>query len=122
MAASPGMVEASHAASGRTIRAIVKCFHPVKGYGFLEPKDCSADVFCQLTAAQASGHDTLTSERSFSAASSVFLAKPCLAQKLGQVRRINRNAMFRLQPGNEIRHGDVRLGLYLRNQGIAVAS
>ena len=59
IAASPGTVEASPAASGRTIRAIVKWFHPVKGYGFLEPEDGSADVFCHLTAAQASGHDTL---------------------------------------------------------------
>ena len=59
MAASPGTVEANPAASGRTIRAIVKWFHPVKGYGFLEPEDGSADVFCHLTVAQASGHDTL---------------------------------------------------------------
>ena len=59
MAASPGTDEASSAASGRTVRAIVKWFHPVKGYGFLEPEDGSADVFCHLTAAQASGHDTL---------------------------------------------------------------
>ena len=59
MSASPGTVEASPAASGRTIRAIVKWFHPVKGYGFLEPEDGSADVFCHLTVAQASGHDTL---------------------------------------------------------------
>ena len=59
MSASPGTVEAIPAASGRTIRAIVKWFHPVKGYGFLEPEDGSADVFCHLTVAQASGHDTL---------------------------------------------------------------
>ena len=59
MAASAGKVEASPAAFGRTIRAIVKWFHPVKGYGFLEPEDGTADVFCHLTAAQASGHDTL---------------------------------------------------------------
>lgn len=59
MAASPGKVEASPAPSGRTIRAIVKWFHPVKGYGFLESEDGSADVFCHLTVAQASGHDTL---------------------------------------------------------------
>ncbi len=59
MATSPGTVEVSPAASGRTIRAIVKWFHPVKGYGFLEPEDGSADVFCHLTAAQASGYDTL---------------------------------------------------------------
>ena len=48
MAASPGTDEASSAASGRTVRAIVKWFHPVKGYGFLEPEDGSADVFCHL--------------------------------------------------------------------------
>ena len=59
MAASTGKVEAGPAASGHTIRAIVKWFHAVKGYGFLEPEDGSADVFCHLSAAQASGHDTL---------------------------------------------------------------
>ncbi len=59
MAASPGTVEASPVASGRTIRAIVKWFPPVKGYGFLEPDDGSADVFCHPNVAQASGHDTL---------------------------------------------------------------
>jgi len=59
IAAGPARVEASPAASGRTIRAMVKWFHPVKGYGFLEPEDGSADVFCHLTVAQASGHDTL---------------------------------------------------------------
>ena len=58
-AAGPGRVEAGLGASGRTIRAMVKWFHPVKGYGFLEPKDGSGDVFCHLTVAQASGHDTL---------------------------------------------------------------
>ena len=31
----------------------------MKGYGFLEPEDGSADVFCHLTAVQASGHETL---------------------------------------------------------------
>ena len=56
---SPGKTEPGPAASGRTIRAMVKWFHPVKGYGFLEPEDGSADVFCHLTVAQASGHDTL---------------------------------------------------------------
>ena len=59
MSAGPGRAEASPGASGRTIRAMVKWFHPVKGYGFLEPEDGSADVFCHLTVAQASGHDTL---------------------------------------------------------------
>ena len=32
---------------------------PNKGYGFLEPEDGSADLFCHLTAVQASGRDTL---------------------------------------------------------------
>ena len=59
MAAGVGKVESGPAASGRTIRAMVKWFHPVKGYGFLEPEDGSGDVFCHLTVAQASGHDTL---------------------------------------------------------------
>lgn len=59
MATGASEVEAGPAASGRTIRAIVKWFHPVKGYGFLEPEDGSADVFCHLTVARASGHDTL---------------------------------------------------------------
>lgn len=59
MSAGPGRVEAGPGASGRTIRAMVKWFHPVKGYGFLEPEDGSGDVFCHLTVAQASGHDTL---------------------------------------------------------------
>ena len=59
MAAGAGRVQPGPAASGRTIRAMVKWFNPVKGYGFLEPEDGSADVFCHLTAVQASGHDTL---------------------------------------------------------------
>ena len=59
MAAGAGRVEPGPAASGSAIRATVKWFHPVKGYGFLEPEDGSADVFCHLTVAQASGHDTL---------------------------------------------------------------
>ena len=57
--AGPAKAEAGPGVSGRTIRAMVKWFHPVKGYGFLEPEDGSADVFCHLTVAQASGHDTL---------------------------------------------------------------
>lgn len=59
VAAGAGRAEPGPAASGRTIRAMVKWFHPVKGYGFLEPEDGSGDVFCHLTVAQASGHDTL---------------------------------------------------------------
>ena len=59
------MVAVSHSvlpgppASGRAIRGIVKWFMPSKGYGFVEPADGSGDVFCHLTAVQASGHDTL---------------------------------------------------------------
>ena len=59
VAAGAGRAEPGPAASGSAIRATVKWFHPVKGYGFLEPEDGSADVFCHLTVAQASGHDTL---------------------------------------------------------------
>ena len=47
------------AVSGRQTRAIVKWFDADKGYGFLEPEDGSADLFCHLTAVQASGRDTL---------------------------------------------------------------
>ena len=60
MAAGAGRVESGPGVSSRTIRAIVKWFHPVKGYGFLEPEDGSGDVFCHLTAVQASGHDMLS--------------------------------------------------------------
>ena len=38
---------------------MVKWFHADKGYGFLEREDGSGDVFCHLTAVQASGYDTL---------------------------------------------------------------
>ena len=38
---------------------MVKWFHADKGYGFLKREDGSGDVFCHLTAVQASGHDTL---------------------------------------------------------------
>ena len=41
------------------LRAIVKWFLPIKGYGFLEPEDGSADLFCHLSAVRESGHDTL---------------------------------------------------------------
>ena len=37
----------------------MKWFVPGKGYGFLEPEDGSADVFCHLTAVEASGRETL---------------------------------------------------------------
>ena len=58
-AAGPGAAQAGAAASGRRVRALVKWFMPTKGYGFLEPEDGSADLFCHMTAVQASGRDTL---------------------------------------------------------------
>ena len=57
--AGPGMVRAGPAASDGRIRALVKWFDPGKGYGFLEPEDGSSDLFCHLSAVQASGRDTL---------------------------------------------------------------
>ena len=61
MAAGPGIVRASaaEAGPGRRIAALVKWFMPMKGYGFLEPEDGSPDVFCHLSAVEASGRDTL---------------------------------------------------------------
>ena len=47
------------AVPGRQVRAIVKWFHADKGYGFLEPEDGSADLFCHITAVEASGRDML---------------------------------------------------------------
>ncbi len=58
IAARPGAAHAA-AASGRRVRALVKWFDADKGYGFLEPEDGSADLFCHLSAVQASGRDTL---------------------------------------------------------------
>ena len=55
----PGAVQAGTAASGRRVRALVKWFLPSKGYGFLEPEDGSADLFCHISAVEASGRDTL---------------------------------------------------------------
>ena len=46
-------------AVGERVQAIVKWFHGDKGYGFLEREDGRGDVFCHMTAVQASGHDTL---------------------------------------------------------------
>lgn len=46
-------------ASARRLRGTVKWFIPAKGYGFLEPLDGSADVFCHLSVVQMSGHETL---------------------------------------------------------------
>ncbi|MCY3673037.1 MAG: cold-shock protein [Alphaproteobacteria bacterium] len=47
------------AGPGRELRALVKWFDPAKGYGFLEPEDGSADLFCHLSTVQASGRETL---------------------------------------------------------------
>ena len=70
--ASPGAASPERAVSGapaspvpggdgsaRRVRGAVKWFMPAKGYGFLEPDDGSADVFCHLGVVQASGHETL---------------------------------------------------------------
>ena len=63
----------------------------------------------------------LTSARSFSDASSVFfIGEPVPAQELGQVRGIGRHTVHRLQPGGQIRHGDVRLRLHLVENGLRV--
>ena len=58
-AAGPRTEQTGVGASGRRVRALVKWFMPNKGYGFLEPEDGSADLFCHLSAVQASGRDTL---------------------------------------------------------------
>ena len=57
--AGPGVGPAGPAASGSPVRAFVKWFHPVKGYGFLEREDGAADLFCHLGPVRASGHETL---------------------------------------------------------------
>ena len=61
VAAGPGIGRAApaEAGAGRRITALVKSFMPMKGYGFLEPDDGSPDVFCHLSAVEASGRDTL---------------------------------------------------------------
>ena len=60
-APEPGIGQAvpAEAGPGRRITALVKWFMPMKGYGFLEPEDGSPDVFCHLSAVEASGRDTL---------------------------------------------------------------
>ncbi len=58
-AGRPAMSGPGSDTSGRRVRAVVKWYDPVKGYGFLEPEDGSADLFCHLTVVQASNHDTL---------------------------------------------------------------
>ena len=45
--------------AGRRVRALVKWFMPLKGYGFLEPVDGSADLFCHLGVVRAAGLETL---------------------------------------------------------------
>ena len=61
MADGPGIGRAGIADAGPECRimALVKWFLPMKGYGFLEPEDGSPDVFCHLSAVEASGRDTL---------------------------------------------------------------
>ena len=49
----------AEAGAGRRITALVKWFMPTKGYGFLEPVDGSADVFCHVSAVEACGRETL---------------------------------------------------------------
>ena len=57
--AGPGPDRVGTAATGRPVRALVKWFLSSKGYGFLEPEDGSADLFCHLTVVEASGHRIL---------------------------------------------------------------
>lgn len=45
--------------SGHAIRALVKWFVPAKGYGFLQPEDGSADVFCHAAVVEAAGQSAL---------------------------------------------------------------
>ena len=61
MADGPGIgrADAAEADPGRRIAALVKWFTPSKGYGFLAPEDGSPDVFCHLSAVEASGRETL---------------------------------------------------------------
>ena len=54
-----GAMAAGSGASGGAVRATVKWFDPMKGYGFLEREDGSGDLFCHMTAVQASGHAAL---------------------------------------------------------------
>ena len=57
--AEPDAAPAGPAASARPLCAVVKWFLPSKGYGFLEPEDGSPDIFCHVSAVEASGRDTL---------------------------------------------------------------
>ena len=58
-AAPAGPAVSGPAASARPLRALVKWFLLSKGYGFLEPEDGSPDIFCHISAVEASGRDTL---------------------------------------------------------------
>ena len=61
MAGGPGIggTDAAEAGPGRRIAAPVKWFAPTKGYGFLELEDGAPDVFCHISAVEASGRETL---------------------------------------------------------------
>ncbi|MDE0149989.1 MAG: cold shock domain-containing protein [Rhodospirillaceae bacterium] len=58
-AAPAGPAVSGPAASARPLCAVVKWFLPMKGYGFLEPEDGSPDIFCHVSAVEASGRNTL---------------------------------------------------------------
>lgn len=45
--------------AGHAIRALVKWLVPAEGYGFLEPEDGGADIFCHAAVVEAAGHTTL---------------------------------------------------------------
>ena len=59
IAVAPGAGQAGPAASSREVRVVVKWLHVDKGHGFLEREDGFPDIYCHLTAVQASGYDTL---------------------------------------------------------------
>ena len=46
-------------ADAHAVRALVKWYVPSKGYGFLEPEDGSADLFCHAAVVEASGRGAL---------------------------------------------------------------
>ena len=57
--AERGLPQPYAGARGGPVTGTVKWFMPTKGYGFLERRDGSGDLFCHLTAVQASGYETL---------------------------------------------------------------
>ncbi len=62
MTAGPGIGPAGPGEAGlaRWITALVNWFLPMKGcFGFLEPKEGSPDLFCHVSAVEASGRDML---------------------------------------------------------------